>query len=91
MCFWKLLIFLVKKSFKIIIKFLYLDGILFELYLDPVIFNINDNIFNEMLELEKQVTDEKILTDFAPKGRKPSATGGRVRAASGGLADILKL
>ena len=45
----------------------------------------------EMLELEKQVTDEKILTDFDPKGRKPSATGGRVRAASGGLADILKL
>jgi len=45
----------------------------------------------EMLELEKQVTDEKILTDFDPKGRKPSATGGRVRAASGGLADILKV
>ena len=44
----------------------------------------------EMLELEKQVTDEKILTDFDPKGRKPSATGGRVRAASGGLAGILK-
>lgn len=45
----------------------------------------------EMLELEKQVTDEKILTDFDPKGRKPSATGGRVRAAGGGLADLLKL
>jgi len=45
----------------------------------------------EMLELEKQVTDEKILTDFDPKGRKPSATGGRVQAASGGLADLLKL
>jgi len=45
----------------------------------------------EMLELEKQVTDEKILTDFDPKGRKPNATGGRVRAASGGLADILKV
>ena len=45
----------------------------------------------EMLELEKQVTDEKILTDFDPKGRKPNAAGGRVRAASGGLADILKL
>jgi len=45
----------------------------------------------EMLELKKQVTDEKILTDFNPKGRKPNATGGRVRAASGGLAGILKL
>ena len=45
----------------------------------------------EMLELEKQVTDEKILTDFDPKGRKPSATGGRAQAASGGLAGILKL
>ena len=32
-----------------------------------------------------------ILNNFNPKGRKPNATGGRVRAASGGLADLLKL
>ena len=45
----------------------------------------------EMLELEKQVKDEKILTDFDPTDRKPNATGGRVQASSGGLAGILKL
>ena len=32
-----------------------------------------------------------ILNNFDPKGRKPNATGGRVRAASGGLAKILNL
>ena len=45
----------------------------------------------EMLELEKQVKDEKILTDFDPTDRKPNATGGRVQASSGGLAGILKV
>jgi hypothetical protein len=45
----------------------------------------------EMLELEKQIKEEKILDDFDPTFRKPNATGGRVQAASGGLADILKV
>jgi len=45
----------------------------------------------EMLELEKEVTEEKILTDFDPTDREPNAKGGRVRAAGGGLADLLKL
>ena len=46
---------------------------------------------DELLELIKKTDEEKILTDFDPTGRKPNATGGRVRAASGGLADLLKL
>ena len=46
---------------------------------------------DELLELIKKTDEEKILTDFNPKGRKPNATGGRVRAASGGLAKILNL
>ena len=46
---------------------------------------------DELLELIKKTDEEKILTDFDPTGRKPSATGGRVRAASGGLASILKV
>ena len=46
---------------------------------------------DELLELIKKTDEEKILTDFDPTGRKPNATGGRVQAASGGLADILKL
>ena len=46
---------------------------------------------DELLELIKKTDEEKILTDFDPTGRKPNATGGRVQAASGGLADILKV
>jgi hypothetical protein len=46
---------------------------------------------DELLELIKKTEEEEVLKDFDPKGRKPSATGGRVRAASGGLADILKV
>ena len=46
---------------------------------------------DELLELIKKTDEEKILTDFDPTGRKPNATGGRVRAASGGLAKILNL
>ena len=46
---------------------------------------------DELLELIKKTEEEKVLTDFDPTGRKPNATGGRVRAASGGLADLLKL
>ena len=46
---------------------------------------------DELLELIKKTDEEKILTDFDPTGRKPNATGGRVRAASGGLANLLKL
>ena len=46
---------------------------------------------DELLELIKKTDEEKILTDFDPTGRKPNATGGRVQAASGGLADLLKL
>jgi len=45
----------------------------------------------EMLELEKQVTDEKILTDFDPKGRKPSATGGRVGLKNGSPEGIITI
>ena len=45
----------------------------------------------EMLELEKQVTDEKILTDFDPKGRKPSATGGRAGFSIGGKEGIMQM
>ena len=36
----------------------------------------------EMLELEKQVTDEKILTDFNPKGRKPTCSSIKRQASS---------
>ena len=46
---------------------------------------------DELLELIKKTDEEKILTDFDPTGRKPNATGGRVQAASGGLAKILNL
>ena len=46
---------------------------------------------DELLELIKKTEEEKVLTDFDPTGRKPNATGGRVRAASGGLASILKV
>ena len=50
----------------------------------------------EMDKAVKKFNDETlensiILNNFNPKGRKPNATGGRVRAASGGLADLLKL
>ena len=44
---------------------------------------------DELLELIKKTDEEKILTDFDPKGRKPSATGGRVKMAKGGLPNIL--
>ena len=46
---------------------------------------------DELLDLMQKTEEEKILKDFDPKGRKPNATGGRVQAASGGLADLLKL
>ena len=46
---------------------------------------------DELLDLMQKTEEEEILKDFDPKGRKPNATGGRVRAASGGLADILKV
>ena len=46
---------------------------------------------DELLDLIKKTEEEKVLTDFDPTGRKPNATGGRVRAASGGLASILKV
>ena len=42
-------------------------------------------------QLEKDLEQKNVLEDFDPKGRKPSATGGRVQAANGGLASILKL
>ena len=42
-------------------------------------------------QLEKDLEQKNVLEDFDPKGRKPSATGGRAQAASGGLAGILKL
>ena len=50
----------------------------------------------EMDKAVKKFNDETlensiILNNFNPKGRKPNATGGRVRAASGGLARILNL
>ena len=55
--------------------------------------NPNKGIPNEeMIEmLEKDLKEKEILEDFDPTFRKPNATGGRVRAASGGLADILKV
>ena len=46
---------------------------------------------DELLDLVKKTEEEEVLKDFDPKGRKPNATGGRVQAASGGLADILKV
>lgn len=46
---------------------------------------------DELLDLMQKTEEEEILKDFDPKGRKPSATGGRAQAASGGLAGILKL
>jgi hypothetical protein len=47
---------------------------------------------DEMIEmLEKDVKEKEMLEDFDPTFRKPNATGGRVQAASGGLADILKV
>ena len=46
----------------------------------------------EMIEqLEKDLEQKEMLEDFDPTFRKPNATGGRVQAASGGLADILKV
>ena len=46
----------------------------------------------EMIEqLEKDLEEKEILEEFDPTFRKPNATGGRVQAASGGLADILKV
>ena len=42
-------------------------------------------------QLEKDLEQKNVLEDFDPKGRKPSATGGRAHAASGGLAGIFKL
>ena len=55
--------------------------------------NPNKGIPNEeMIEmLEKDLKEKEILEDFDPTDRDPNATGGRVRAASGGLADILKV
>ena len=55
--------------------------------------NPNKGIPNEeMIEmLEKDVKEKEILEDFDPTDRDPNATGGRGRAASGGLADILKV
>ena len=55
--------------------------------------NPNKGIPNEeMIEkLEKDLKEKEILEDFDPTFRKPNATGGRVQAASGGLADILKV
>ena len=41
--------------------------------------------------LEKDLEQKEMLEDFDPTFRKPNATGGRVQAASGGLADILKV
>ena len=43
------------------------------------------------LKMSNPRTEEKILTDFDPTDREPNAKGGRVRAAGGGLADLLKL
>ena len=37
----------------------------------------------EMLEIQKAIDEENILLNFDPKGRKPSATGGRVQLANG--------
>jgi hypothetical protein len=46
----------------------------------------------EMIEqLEKDLEQKEMLEDFDVTFRKPNATGGRVQAASGGLADILKV
>ena len=46
---------------------------------------------DELLDLVKKTEEEEVLKDFDPTGRKPNATGGRVQAASGGLAEILKV
>ena len=40
---------------------------------------------------KKDAEQKKIIEDFDPGDRDSNATGGRVRAASGGLADLLKL
>jgi len=42
-------------------------------------------------KLRKDLKEKEMLEDFDPTDRTKQATGGRVRAASGGLADILKL
>ncbi len=55
--------------------------------------NPNKGIPNEEMieQLEKDLEEKEILEEFDPTFRKPNATGGRVQAASGGLADILKV
>jgi len=42
-------------------------------------------------KLRKDLKEKEMLEDFDPTDRTKQATGGRVRAASGGLADILKV
>ena len=42
-------------------------------------------------KLRKDLEQKEMLEDFDPTDRSKNATGGRVRAASGGLADLLKL
>lgn len=42
-------------------------------------------------KLRKDLKEKEMLEDFDPTDRTKQATGGRVRAASGGLADLLKL
>ena len=42
-------------------------------------------------KLRKDLREKEMLEDFDPTDRTENATGGRVQAASGGLADILKL
>ena len=42
-------------------------------------------------KLRKDLKEKEMLEDFDPTDRTKQATGGRVRAASGGLARILNL
>jgi len=42
-------------------------------------------------KLRKDLREKEMLEDFDPTDRTENATGGRVQAASGGIADILKL
>jgi len=42
-------------------------------------------------KLRKDLKEKEMLEDFDPTDRTKQATGGRVRAANGGLADILKV
>ena len=55
--------------------------------------NPNRGISNEELldQLKKDLKEKEILEDFDPTFRKPSAKGGRVKMAKGGLPNILKL